>query len=153
MGGGLRQIKHLPQSPFTSIFFQITTFGLAFYQSNLSTILFNDVVSLILLLGVHNDQQCSRPELEFLNNLWGPGTEQDRVIVPARQATQAGGIHSLESIPGLHLCLKIRAQVLCMLQVFAWAKDSRCTRLREKIYAAFVCRFTPPVPPFLAPIL
>ncbi len=36
--GGLRQIKHLPQSPLTGQFFQITTFGIAFYQSNLSTI-------------------------------------------------------------------------------------------------------------------
>jgi hypothetical protein len=33
----------------------------------------------------------------------------NRVIVPVRQATQAGGIHSLESIPGLHKRLKIRA--------------------------------------------
>ncbi len=33
-GGGLRQIKHLPQSSFTGQFFQITTFGIAFYQSN-----------------------------------------------------------------------------------------------------------------------
>jgi hypothetical protein len=33
------------------------------------------------------------------------------VIVPARQATQAGGIHSLESILGLHKRLKIRARV------------------------------------------
>ncbi len=32
-----------------------------------------------------------------------------RVIVPARQATYAGGIHSLESIPGPHTRLKIRA--------------------------------------------
>jgi hypothetical protein len=32
-----------------------------------------------------------------------------RIIVPARQATYAGGIHSLESIPGLHKRLKIRA--------------------------------------------
>jgi hypothetical protein len=40
--------------------------------------------------------------LEILNILWGPGTEEDR-------ATEAGGIHSLESIPGLHKCLKIRA--------------------------------------------
>jgi hypothetical protein len=39
-------------------------------------------------------------ELEFLNSLWGLGTEEEyRVIVPARQATWAGGIHSLESIP------------------------------------------------------
>ncbi len=35
-GQGLRQIKHLPQSPVTGHFF-ITTFGIAFYQSNLST--------------------------------------------------------------------------------------------------------------------
>jgi hypothetical protein len=33
----------------------------------------------------------------------------NRVIVPARQATEAGGIHSLESIPGPHKHLKIRA--------------------------------------------
>jgi hypothetical protein len=32
------------------------------------------------------------------------------VIVPARQATYAGGIHSLESFPGLHKRLQIRAQ-------------------------------------------
>ncbi len=37
--GGLRQIEHLPQSPFTDQFFKITTFGIAFYQSNLSTII------------------------------------------------------------------------------------------------------------------
>ncbi len=36
-GEGLRQIKHLPQSPFTCKFFLITTFGIAFYQFNLST--------------------------------------------------------------------------------------------------------------------
>jgi hypothetical protein len=33
------------------------------------------------------------------------------VIVPACQATKAGGIYSLESIPGLHKRLKIRALV------------------------------------------
>jgi hypothetical protein len=57
-------------------------------------------------------------ELEFLNNLWGLGTyrnsrnrnSRNRVIVPARPATYSGGIHSLESIPGLHKRLKIRAQ-------------------------------------------
>ena len=36
-GEGLRQIKHVTQSPFTGQFFFITTFGIAFYQSNLST--------------------------------------------------------------------------------------------------------------------
>jgi hypothetical protein len=35
----------------------------------------------------------------------------NRVIVPARQATLAGGIHSLESIPGFHKRLKIRVLV------------------------------------------
>jgi hypothetical protein len=35
---------------------------------------------------------------------------RNRVIVPARQATLAGGTNSLESIPGLHKRLKIRAQ-------------------------------------------
>jgi hypothetical protein len=34
----------------------------------------------------------------------------NRVTVPARQATLAGGIRSLESIPGLHERLKIRPQ-------------------------------------------
>ncbi len=33
-----------------------------------------------------------RPVLEFLNNLWGLGPSRIRVVVPARQATQPGGI-------------------------------------------------------------
>jgi hypothetical protein len=35
---------------------------------------------------------------------------RNSVVVPARQATQAGGIDSLESILGLLKSLKIRAQ-------------------------------------------
>jgi hypothetical protein len=59
------------------------------------------------------------PELEFLNNLWGLGTEyRKRTIVPARQATKAGGIHSLESIPGLHKRLKKPAQAVIQAQTF-----------------------------------
>jgi hypothetical protein len=49
----------------------------------------------------------------FKQSMGAIGTEQEygyRVIVPARQATKAGGIHSLESVPGLHKCLKILAQ-------------------------------------------
>ncbi len=34
---------------------------------------------------------------------------RNRVVLPARQSTQAGGIESLESIPGLHKSLHIRA--------------------------------------------
>jgi hypothetical protein len=34
----------------------------------------------------------------------------NRVVVPARQATQPGGIGSLESIFGLRKSIKIRAQ-------------------------------------------
>jgi hypothetical protein len=47
--------------------------------------------------------------LEFLNNLGGLGTSRNRVAIPVCQATQAGGIGSLESILGL-LSLKIRVQ-------------------------------------------
>ncbi len=36
-GRGHQTDKHLPRSPFTCQLFQITTFGIAFYQSNLST--------------------------------------------------------------------------------------------------------------------
>jgi hypothetical protein len=36
---------------------------------------------------------------------------RNRFVVPARQATQTGGIGSLESILGLLKSLKIRAQV------------------------------------------
>jgi hypothetical protein len=45
--------------------------------------------------------------LEFLNNVWGLGT--DRVIVKARQATLPGGDDSLESIPGRLKRVQIRA--------------------------------------------
>ena len=39
---------------------------------------------------------------------WEPS--RNRFVVPARQATEAGGIHSLESIPGLLKSLKIPSQ-------------------------------------------
>jgi hypothetical protein len=51
----------------------------------------------------------STPELEFLYIPWGLVIERNRVIVPVRQATLAGRIDSLESIPGLLKSLKIRA--------------------------------------------
>ncbi len=35
-GKGPQTDKHLPQSPFTCVFFYIATFDIAFYQSNLS---------------------------------------------------------------------------------------------------------------------
>jgi hypothetical protein len=38
-------------------------------------------------------------------------------MVPARQATWAGGIYSLESIPGFHKRLKVRAQVLFLMSL------------------------------------
>jgi hypothetical protein len=46
----------------------------------------------------------------FKQSMGARNQDKNRVIVPARQATLAGGIHSLESIPGLHKRLKIRAQ-------------------------------------------
>jgi hypothetical protein len=50
------------------------------------------------------------PVLVFLNNLWGLAI-RNRIVVPARQATLAGGIDSLESILGLFKILKIRALI------------------------------------------
>ncbi len=44
--------------------------------------------------------------------------------VPARQATQPGGIGSLESILGLLKCLKIRAQ-LCVYVYFPFQTGNR----------------------------
>ncbi len=63
-------------------------------------------------------------ELEFLKSLWGLGTEEEWVIVPARQATQAGGIHSLESIPGLHKRLKIPDQGTESLILHTWGAET-----------------------------
>jgi hypothetical protein len=54
----------------------------------------------------------SNSVLEFLNNtgIWGLGPCRNKVVVPGRQATQPGGIDSLESILGLLKSLKIRDQ-------------------------------------------
>ncbi len=72
---------------------------------------------------------------------------RNRVIVPARQATQAGGIHSFESILGLHKRLKIRALYsICSEVSRRWALDTdtgykglfflyTLLKERKKIYA------------------
>ncbi len=60
---------------------------------------------------VKKGERIYRTVLEFLNNLCGGyAPSRNRVVVPARQATQPGGIGSLESILGLLQSLKIRAQ-------------------------------------------
>jgi hypothetical protein len=70
----------------------------------------------------HTFYQRRNTALEFLNNIWGLEPSRNRVIVPARQATEAGGIHFLESIPELHKRLKIRAKVhyKCLGYTIAW---------------------------------
>ncbi len=50
-------------------------------------------------------QHCAAPE--FKNNLCGLCQSRNRVVAPAYQATNAGGIDSLEPIPGLLKSLKI----------------------------------------------
>ncbi len=50
------------------------------------------------------------PELKFLKSLWGLGTEEEEGYRAGPPGYRAGGIHSLESIPGPHTRLKIRAQ-------------------------------------------
>jgi hypothetical protein len=63
-------------------------------------------------------------ELEFVNNLWWVGTEyRYRVIVPARQATWAGGIDSLESISGLLKSSNIRALIFQMEKKEIWMRE------------------------------
>ncbi len=47
--------------------------------------------------------------LEFLTIYGGKESSRNKVVVPARQDTQPGGIGSLESIFGLLIRLKIRA--------------------------------------------
>jgi hypothetical protein len=52
----------------------------------------------------------SRTVVELVNNIGGEEPSRNRVVVPARQATQTGAIGSLQSILGLHKRFKIRAQ-------------------------------------------
>jgi hypothetical protein len=58
---------------------------------------------------------------------------RNRVVVPARQATQRGGIGSLELILGLLNSLKIRAQRACLvLPETSWAGDWELVLGEEK---------------------
>jgi hypothetical protein len=76
---------------------------------------------IFLYPGFRSPLRFSESVLEFLNNICGLGTEyRNRVAVTSRQATQPGGIGSVESILGLLKSLNIRAQYLqnrvsCML--------------------------------------
>ncbi len=48
-----------------------------------------------------------------------------RVVAPARQATSAGGIETLESILGLLKCLKIRALIVPRTGIWKGGKEER----------------------------
>ncbi len=76
---------------------------------------------------------CLYPVLEFLNNLWGLGTDRNRIVVSARQATQPDGIGSLELILGLFKSLKIRALVSCLSFYFlvpvCWNSSNHFTNI------------------------
>jgi hypothetical protein len=48
-------------------------------------------------------------ELEFLKGLWELGTEKEKGYRTGPKGYIAGGIHSLESIPGPRKHLKVRA--------------------------------------------
>jgi len=52
----------------------------------------------------------NRTELEFLKRLWGLGTGEEEGYRTGPPG-YAGGLHSLESIPGPYTRLKIRAQM------------------------------------------
>jgi hypothetical protein len=47
--------------------------------------------------------------MEFLKSLWGLGTEEEQGFRTVPPGYMAGGIHSLESMPGPHKHLKVRA--------------------------------------------
>jgi hypothetical protein len=57
---GASHRKYLPQSPFTWPIFSITTFGIAFYQSNLSTGLRDCVSRCTIKLNYHKCTHGSR---------------------------------------------------------------------------------------------
>ncbi len=82
----------------------------------------------------------SQAVLEFLNNYGGQEPSRKRVLVPARQATEAGGIDSLESISGLHRSLKIpphyacrNAQVIRIYSVDQLITTDCMTTLRDQL--------------------
>ncbi len=78
-GGGGPQTDETPaaKSSYRSIFY-ITTFGIAFYQSNLSTCTYNSPLS----IGWARIFKC----------LWGPGIDSKEWIPPAYVAWRAGTI-------------------------------------------------------------
>jgi hypothetical protein len=59
-------------------------------------------------LNIYLSQNGSNPVLEILTIYSGSEPSRNRVVVPARQATQAGEIDSLGSFPRLLTSLKIR---------------------------------------------
>ncbi len=54
--------------------------------------------------------------LEFLKSVWGLGTKEEQGYRTGPPG-QAGGIHSWESVPGLHKRLKMRALVFYTILV------------------------------------
>ncbi len=74
--------------------------------------------------------------------------------MPACQATQAGGIHTLESIPGLHKRLKIRALHTVQLKakgiwndVREYARYARVSALIRRLISLACQTDTPPTSP------
>jgi hypothetical protein len=64
----------------------------------------------------------------------------NRVIVPARQATQAGGIDSLESIPGLHKRLQIWPLVISFFPLL-FSKRNRKGGTKDRPGCVHVFKF------------
>jgi hypothetical protein len=84
-------------------------------------------------------QHYTVPELEFLNNLWGLGTEEKLGYRTGPSGYMAGGIHSLESTSGLHKRLKIRAlfviaNIVHSINIDGLASQSPFPKKRHDIY-------------------
>jgi hypothetical protein len=76
-GGGLRQINHLRKVPLKVIFF-ITTFGIAFYQSNLFLLSRVLCYSALQFSPFYNYESHKKGEMEAIS---------DTIVVPARSYT------------------------------------------------------------------
>jgi hypothetical protein len=75
----------------------------------------------------------SRPAGIFKQSV-GATNRVGMVVVPARQATQPGGIGSLESIPGPLKSLKYRLRQFCVRHFLIWPL---CFSFQRHLYSTY----------------
>ena len=88
--------------------------------------------------------------LEFRTNLWGQEPSRNRVVVPARQVTQADGIESLKSIPGLLKSLIIppleqERRKIRLIENIAKCRHLKKLTCKGTLGQVFICLRPPPI--------